>query len=155
MADPVPGEPAPSIHASCVAIGETGVLIRGPSGAGKSWLALGFILDAPRILPSAELVADDRVVLSVEDGVLLARPVPLLAGLLEVRGLGIRRLAYRPCVAVRLVIDLAAGDAARMPARETCSVSLHGLALQRLAAQAPMDARLLVAAALASDDYEN
>ncbi len=33
-----------SIHGSCVAVGETGVLIRGPSGAGKSGLAFALIL---------------------------------------------------------------------------------------------------------------
>ena len=82
---PAMGEP--SIHASCVAIGGRGVLIRGASGAGKSTLALRLILDAPRVLAPAELVADDRVLLRVEAGALVARPVPALAGLVEARGL--------------------------------------------------------------------
>ena len=45
------------VHATCVAIGGAGVLLRGPSGAGKSDLALRLIdgggTDGPR------LVADD------------------------------------------------------------------------------------------------
>jgi HPr kinase/phosphorylase len=32
-----------SIHATAVAIGETGILIRGPSGSGKSSLAMDLI----------------------------------------------------------------------------------------------------------------
>ncbi|MFG1344130.1 HPr kinase/phosphatase C-terminal domain-containing protein [Xanthobacter autotrophicus DSM 431] len=154
MAEPPPLD-IPSIHASCIAIGETGVLIRGPSGAGKSWLALSLILDAPRALPSAELVADDRVLLAVEAGTLVARPVPLLAGLVEARGLGIRRLASRPRVAVRLLIDLAADDAERMPRPELRRARVQGVELQRLAAKGPEQARLLLAATLAGGDYEN
>ena len=72
------------IHASCVAREEAGVLLLGPPGSGKSDLAL-------RLLEHGfMLVADDRV--EIEGGI--ARPPPHLAGLLEVRGLGIVRLAH-------------------------------------------------------------
>ena len=57
-------------------------LLRGPSGCGKSDLALRLIDRGAR------LVADDRVVLTVEDGAVVAAAPPPLAGLLEVRGLG-------------------------------------------------------------------
>ncbi len=43
------------------------------------------------------------------------RPAPSLAGLIEIRGLGIRRLPYEPVAVVGLVIDLAASDAERLP----------------------------------------
>src|SRR6516162_9304950 len=72
------------IHASCAARDGAGVLLLGPPGSGKSDLALR-LLDCGFML-----VADDRV--EVEGGV--ARPPPALAGLLEVRGLGILRLPY-------------------------------------------------------------
>lgn len=156
MDDPAPGDVLPpSVHASCVAIGGDGVLIRGASGAGKSTLALGLILDAPRVLPPAELVADDRVHLTVEGGALIARPSPRLAGLIEVRGLGIRRLEYRSFVAVRLLVDLSASAPPRMPPADVGREEVQGIVIKRISAVGPALARLLVAAVLATDDYEN
>jgi HPr kinase/phosphorylase len=86
------------IHGSCAASGGAGVLLVGPPGSGKSDLVLrlrrhGF-----------ELVADDRV--DIVDGI--ARPPPALAGLLEVRGLGIFRLPFLAEIRLALVVDLAA-----------------------------------------------
>ena len=72
-----------NIHASCVAIGGKGVLILGDSGAGKSDLALRLIDDG------AKLVADDRTELYAARGTLCARAPKSIAGLIEVRGLGI------------------------------------------------------------------
>src|ERR1700749_918633 len=71
------------IHASCIELAGTGVLLRGPSGSGKSDLALRLI-DA-----GAKLVADDRTDLWTEKGRLLARARATVAGLIGVRGLGI------------------------------------------------------------------
>lgn len=88
------------VHATCVAIGACGVLLRGPSGAGKSDLALRLI-DA-----GAALVADDQVRLTLTpEGVVAACP-PALAGLIEVRGYGPASLAYRPRAVIGLVVDL-------------------------------------------------
>ena len=88
------------IHATCVEIAGTGVLLRGESGSGKSDLALRLI-DA-----GARLVADDRTNL-VRDGDRVFASAPReIAGLLEVRGLGVVR---HPAVAsgpVGLVVDL-------------------------------------------------
>ncbi len=68
----------------------------GPPGSGKSDLAL-------RLLARGfSLVADDRVVVAG----LLARPTPELAGLLEVRGLGIVRLPYVAEAILALVAEL-------------------------------------------------
>ncbi len=153
--------PARSIHASCVAIGDQGVLIRGASGAGKSTFALRLILDAPRVLPLAELVADDRVLLKVETNGLIARPAPQLEGLIEVRGLGIRRLPHRPSVALSCVVDLgadspgAAVEAPRMPAPDELETLLEGHSLRRIRALDPAAGALLLAALMASNDYEN
>ncbi|MFG1478543.1 HPr kinase/phosphatase C-terminal domain-containing protein [Xanthobacter sp. V4C-4] len=145
----------PSIHASCVAIGGRGVLIRGASGAGKSTLALRLILDAPRVLAPAELVADDRVLLRVEAGALVARPVPALAGLVEARGLGLRRLPYRDRVSLAVVVDLGAPDATRLPPEQAQTVRISGCALPRIAPEHLESAALLVAVALASEPYAN
>jgi HPr kinase/phosphorylase len=93
------------IHGSCASRTGDGVLLIGPSGAGKSDLLL-------RLLARGfDLVADDRV--EIADGV--ASSAPSLAGLLEVRGLGVVRLPYVAETRLALVVEL--GDAAaRMPA---------------------------------------
>jgi HPr kinase/phosphorylase len=84
-------------HGSCVARDGAGVLLLGPSGAGKSDLAL-------RLLGQGfELVADDQV--DVIEG--FARSPAALAGLLEVRGLGIVRLPHLADAKLNLVIELA------------------------------------------------
>src|SRR6476660_9061853 len=109
-------ERARSVHASAVLVGDHAVLIRGPSGAGKSRLAFDLIL-AGRSgqIPAAVLVGDDRVHLDASTGQLVVRPVPELAGLIEIRGLGIRRCDFTEEAIVGLVVDLAAADAERLP----------------------------------------
>ena len=52
------------------------------------------------------------------NGRLLVRPAEALAGLIEVRGVGIRRLDHEPSAVVGLVVDLAAADAERLPETE-------------------------------------
>ena len=122
-----------SIHASAVLIGAHAVLIRGASGAGKSQLAWQLIGAAPAHIPFARLVADDRAFVEAHHGRLVVRAAPELAGLLEVRGLGIRRLPHEPCAVVGLVVDLAAVDADRLPPREALATTILGVTLPRLA----------------------
>ena len=95
-----------TIHATAVLVGATGVLIRGEPGSGKSRLALRLLEAAGRELPFARLVADDRVYLESRAGRLVVRPPPELAGLLEMRGTGIRACAVRGRGGRGLVIDL-------------------------------------------------
>ncbi|MGH7246977.1 MAG: HPr kinase/phosphorylase, partial [Pseudomonadota bacterium] len=130
-----------TIHASAVLAGPRAVLIRGPSGAGKSHLALELI-EAARTghLRFARLVGDDRVHLEVFGGRLLVWPAAALAGLLEVRGIGIVPLAYEPSAVVGLVVDLS-GDAERLPEAEKGLAEVEGIRLPRLAV-APSEAAL-------------
>jgi len=122
-----------SIHASAVLAGPKAVLIRGASGCGKSRLAWELIEAAAQgALPFARLVADDRAYIEAHHGRLLVRPAPVLAGLLEIRGLGIRHLPYEPVAVVGLVVDLAAPDAARLPEPAALTVTLAGITLPRL-----------------------
>ena len=75
---------------------------------------------------------------------MLVRPAPALAGMLEIRGLGIRRLPYEPVAAVGLVVDLAAEDAARHPGQEAGKTVIGGVSLPRLAVASGMPALPLV-----------
>ncbi len=142
----------PTVHASAVLIGARAVLIRGPSGAGKSQLALALIAAAEAgHLRFARLVSDDRSRLEPHHGRLLVRPAPELAGLIEVRGLGIRRLPFEPVAVVGLVVDLAAADADRLPAEASRRVLTEGVEIARLAVGPGVEALPLVLAALSGD----
>jgi serine kinase of HPr protein (carbohydrate metabolism regulator) len=122
-----------SVHASAVKVGARAVLIRGPSGSGKSRLAFDLILSGRSgQLPPAILVGDDRVYLDTAGGELLVRPAPPLAGLIEIRGLGIRRCDFAEQAVVGLVIDLAAADAARLPPPEALETNILGILLPRI-----------------------
>ena len=123
-----------TLHASAVLVGTRAVLIRGPSASGKSWLALELV-EAERVgaVLFARLVADDRVQLEAAGGRLLARPAAALAGLIEVRGVGLMRVAHEPSAVVGFVVDLAAADAARLPEPDKRKADIDGILLPRLA----------------------
>src|SRR5262249_58128512 len=98
-----------------VLAGAGAVRIRGPAGAAKSPLTLARIAAAQTgLLRFARLVGDGRVHLDRAHQHVLVRPAATLAGLVEVRGLGIRPLDYEPVAAVGLVVDRAAEDAQRL-----------------------------------------
>ena len=140
---------SPTIHASAVLVGAKAVLIRGPAGSGKSQLAWNLLQAAAQgALPFARLVADDRSHVDAHGGLLLVRPAPRLAGLIEIHGLGIRRLAYEAVAAVGLVVDLAAADGARLPGPQAVTTVISGVNLPRLAVAAGMAALPLVLAKL-------
>ena len=115
------------VHGSCVARDGAGVLIVGPSGAGKSDLTL-------RLLGRGfSLVADDQVDISVGR----ARAPGPLAGLLEVRGIGIVRLPYLPDVKLNLVISLT-DQPERLPQPEQhATLGLPVVRLNAASASAP------------------
>ncbi|HEX5507444.1 MAG TPA: serine kinase [Pseudolabrys sp.] len=131
---------APTVHASAVLIGREAALIRGPSGAGKSRLTWQLVQAATSgLLPFARLVADDRAYLEARAGRLLVRPAAALEGLIEIRGIGIRRVPYEPVAAVGLVIDLGAPDTARLPHSKAREIDISGIRLPRLAFGASID----------------
>jgi serine kinase of HPr protein (carbohydrate metabolism regulator) len=139
------------VHATAVAVGEHAVLLRGPSGSGKSDLALRLI-DA-----GARLVADDQTRLWREgDAVFLRAPQPI-AGLIEVRGVGIVRMTPLPRARLALIADLVAPQhVERLP--EPSSETIFGLAIP-LVAIAPFEAsapaKLRLALALATGERES
>jgi serine kinase of HPr protein (carbohydrate metabolism regulator) len=124
---------APSIHASAVKVGNLAVLIRGPSGAGKSRLAFDLITAGRSgVVESAVLVGDDRVHLATVGHEIVVRPAGMLAGLIEIRGLGIRRCDFVEHATVGLVVDLDAADAERLPEPESLKTSIFGVEIPRI-----------------------
>jgi HPr kinase/phosphorylase len=99
-----------NIHASVVALGsQRGVLIKGASGSGKSLLALRLMAYG------AQLVADDRVDLSVEGGQLIARAPPQIAGRIEARGVGLLQADPMPRARIILCANLDEIETERLP----------------------------------------
>jgi serine kinase of HPr protein (carbohydrate metabolism regulator) len=79
---------------------------------------------------------------------LWVRPAQELAGLIEVRGLGVRRLDFAIEAIVGIVVDLAAGDAQRLPPPEAFSVQLNGVLLPRIPVGTGFDPLPMIVAAL-------
>jgi hypothetical protein len=77
---------------------------------------------------------------------LLVRPADTLAGLIEVRGVGLRRLPYEPLAVVGLVVDLDGEGAARLPEAAEQETVIAGVRVPRLAVAPGDDARALIAA---------
>jgi HPr kinase/phosphorylase len=139
------------VHATCIALqagGKNwrGILLRGPSGAGKSDFALRLI-DA-----GARLVADDQTALVRRSQTVVGSPPGTLAGLLEVRGIGIVKVGPSRLLArvpIALLVDLVPSDRIeRMPepARESLlGIDLPVVALTPFEASAPAKLRLALA----------
>ncbi len=128
------------VHATSVALRSRGgrwrgVLLRGPSGSGKSDLALRLLAAGGR------LISDDQTRLAERRGALVAEAPPALAGMIEVRGLGVVRLRRNQLLArapVGLLVDLVPPERVeRMPEHER--EELLGVSLPRLAL-APFEA---------------
>ncbi|MBL9073779.1 HPr kinase/phosphatase C-terminal domain-containing protein [Tabrizicola sp.] len=105
------------LHASCIAVEGCGLLILGPSGAGKSSLAI-------RLMAlGAGLVSDDRTLVSVRDGRLVADcPRAAMRGLIEARGIGLLRAPVVDPVPLALAIDLGQPEPDRLPPFRTVTI---------------------------------
>lgn len=109
------------VNGTCIEIEGHGVLLRGPSGAGKSDMALRLISEG------AYLIADDYTEIHRSHAQLVARAPANLAGLIEVRGLGILRMTARPHSALIACVDLVAPDqVARTPPMEMTTIGTDG-----------------------------
>lgn len=112
-----------TLHASCIAIEGRAVLIEGASGSGKSDLALRLIDRG------AVLVSDDyTIVRRIADALIASAPTNI-AGLIEVRGIGLVPMPLETDVPVALIVSIA--DAVdRMPDDDSSSV-IAGIAIPR------------------------
>ena len=139
------------IHGTCLALGSAGVLLLGSPGSGKSDLALRLIDQSGDGLSgetrAARLVADDQVAIRRAGSTLIATAPAALAGLLEIRGLGLARLPALPEVVLRLAVRLTpAAEIERLPdlarARmDILGVGLPLILLDPLSASAPARVR--------------
>ncbi len=155
MRDTVRDGASETVHGTCVALGADAALIRGKSGTGKSDLALRFLALPDGGAGQTSLVADDQVRLtSAEDGLMASPPVNL-AGLIEIRGLGIQQMPYVATARLVLVCDLvAAQDVPRMPPDPWERTVLAGnevpvLKLAAFEASAPLKLKLAIVTATA------
>jgi hypothetical protein len=115
------------MQASAVSIDGAALLIEGPPGSGKSSLALALIDRG------AGLIGDDGVTLAMENGGLIASPPPNIAGLIEVRGVGLMRLPLAPPAPVALILTLGGPAPARLPDLPLPTRVIAGVAVPVLA----------------------
>lgn len=99
VADMVAG-PSCVIQASTIVIGGRALAIEGPPGSGKSTLALALIDRG------AVLIGDDAVTLTRDGNAIIASPPPNIAGLFEVRGVGLITLPIAAPMPLALVLTL-------------------------------------------------
>ena len=100
------------------------------------------------VVAPAVLVGDDRVHLATVGGEIIVRPARALAGLIEIRGLGIRRCDFVEHATVGLVVDLDAPDAERLPAPEALKTRISGVEIPRIPIAVGYESLPLVVAAL-------
>lgn len=131
------------VHASSVVIDGKAVLICGPSGSGKSDLALRLIDRG------ATLLCDDRTHVSCDGDMLIAKPMPNITGLLEVRGLGLIRFPHCMKAPIAMIVQLLDHqDSApermphRLPSRILCGIEIPVLSLHGFEATAPLKIEL-------------
>ena len=101
------------LHASCVALEGRGLLITGTSGQGKSALALQLMAYG------AQLVADDRVLLQLLEGQVIASAPEPIRGLVEARFVGLLHARIRSPVPVVAIADLDEAETERLPVRHS------------------------------------
>jgi HPr kinase/phosphorylase len=98
------------VHATAIAIDGGAILLRGPPGAGKSDLALRLIDGGAR------LVADDQAELRRDGSRVWVSAPAAIAGLIEVRGIGILRLDALAEAPLVMCVDLVpAAEIERLP----------------------------------------
>jgi serine kinase of HPr protein (carbohydrate metabolism regulator) len=132
------------VHATAIAIDGHAVLLRGPSGAGKSDLALRLIDGGAR------LVADDQAELRRAGERVLVTAPAAIAGLIEVRGVGILRVEALAEAVLAMCVDLVPwAEVERLPeirCEDVLGLAVPSIALSPFEASAAAKLRLALRA---------
>ena len=109
-----PGPTETILHGSAVMLDGAGLLIIGTPGSGKTSLILSLICQH-----GATLIADDQVIVRRQNEQLLLSAPPRLAGMIEVRELGLVRLPHTEVACpLALIVQLASAETLeRLPAQ--------------------------------------
>jgi len=154
-------------HATFLRLATLGVLILGKPGAGKSTLALSLIDSGGRGIAKSDLiatlVADDQVCLWQDETSeqIYGAPPETLAGLLEIRGVGIAQVDYIHPWPVNLVVELKPlEDVERLPDFPNTCMDILGQAIPVLSVSvqdtaAPARIRAAIGILLHSNTVEN
>ncbi|WP_420326895.1 HPr kinase/phosphorylase [Mameliella sp.] len=97
------------LHATSVALGGRGLLIRGASGSGKSGMALEMMARG------AQLIADDRTIVTRKDTQLILTVPAALAGMIEARALGLLHAAHVTDIPLAAILDMDVAERHRLP----------------------------------------
>lgn len=124
------------IHGSAFAYLGVGCLILGEPGSGKSRLL------AEALMLGAELIGDDQLLLTAEGQGLIASPAPTIAGVMEVRGLGLIRRSYVPSHHLHIAVKFitAADHTPSAPAASELAIAGVSLPVHPLPASPPVGA---------------
>jgi serine kinase of HPr protein (carbohydrate metabolism regulator) len=120
------------------------VLLEGPSGSGKSDVALR------AVAAGWSLVADDRTLMWASEGRLYGRAPDTLAGLIEIRGVGVLTMPFRAFAEIVMAARCVGSEAVeRQPSLETktflgVSVPLISLAAHEASASAKIGRALSI-----------
>lgn len=151
------------VHATTIAMAGHAAMIMGPSGSGKSDLALRCLaMPACQLFDVARLVADDQTLITrghagtdaqhnisdapaqVAPGVpvgVVARAPDTIAGLIEVRGIGLVRVPFVAEARVALMVRLVQSEPERLPdpppTADLLSVTLPVVEVRPFEASAP------------------
>jgi len=114
-------------HATLIELNGKGILLQGKSQTGKSDLALRLINRY-----NAVLVADDIVIIENKNGILQGYAPNNLAGLLEIRGLGIVKYPYKIQTEILMSVHLVDSlkKITRMP--KICKENILGLEIMQI-----------------------
>lgn len=107
------------MHATAIAVNDQAVLLRGPSGCGKSSLAVQLIA------LGGLLIADDRCVVSLNEGELWVSSPPSLPPLIEARGVGLLKVPMSPQCRLALVVNMDILVTARLPEPQLTKICEH------------------------------
>lgn len=122
-----------TIHATLIQLSGFGVLLRGHSNSGKSSIALRLIDEAELSRMTCHLIADDQVILSLNEGRLIGGAPDNLFGKIEMRGVGIINVDARRDCMIDLVVDLTPHQSfERMPDESLDYATIAGIATRRI-----------------------